>query len=125
MLEGMSGFIAGVTNPRFVDLPCWDVVCDVETGRITVNKNLGGGLGPTGGSEQAGTSEASLGSQVRNEVQEKGSGEAGRGKDGSRADCLDNQFMEEVCSFVRTDVDKTFCQVLMSLDHPGNSIALW
>jgi hypothetical protein len=98
MLEGMSGFIAGVTNPRFVDLPCWDVLCDIETGRITVNKNLGGGLG--GAIAQAGTSEASLGSTVRNDAPEKGKSDQGKGKDGARADCLDNQFMDEVSTIL-------------------------
>ena len=106
MLEGMSGFIAGVTNPRFVDLPCWDVLCDIEIGRITVNKNLGGGPGPVGAMDQAGTSEASLGSTVRNDPPEKGESDQGKGKDGSRPDCIDNTFMDEVCAVSADDHDK-------------------
>lgn len=42
MLEEMPGFIAGVTNPRFEELPTrWDVLCNMETGRITVSKEIG------------------------------------------------------------------------------------
>ncbi|CAO1612702.1 unnamed protein product [Parajaminaea phylloscopi] len=37
-LETTPGFIAGVTNPRFEELKCWDVLCNVETGKITVSK---------------------------------------------------------------------------------------
>lgn len=35
-----AGFIAGVTNPRFEDLRCWDVLCNVETGKITVHRDI-------------------------------------------------------------------------------------
>lgn len=34
------GYIAGVTNPRFEELRCWDLLCNVETGRITVHKDI-------------------------------------------------------------------------------------
>lgn len=45
MLYGGSrfspGFIAGVTNPRFEDLHSrWDVLCNIDTGRITVSKDI-------------------------------------------------------------------------------------
>ncbi|KAE8187291.1 hypothetical protein CF336_g6623, partial [Tilletia laevis] len=29
-----------VTNPRFEDLPAWDVICNIETGRITISKDI-------------------------------------------------------------------------------------
>lgn len=36
-----TGYIAGVTNPRFEELPfVWDVLCNVKTGRITVSKEI-------------------------------------------------------------------------------------
>lgn len=42
MLEEMPGFIAGVTNPRFEELPTrWDVLCNMETGKIIVSKEIG------------------------------------------------------------------------------------
>ncbi|PWN23179.1 spindle pole body interacting protein [Microstroma glucosiphilum] len=40
VLERTPGYIAGVTNPRFEELRCWDLLCNVETGRITVHKDI-------------------------------------------------------------------------------------
>lgn len=35
------GFVAGVCNPAFADRPSWwDVLCNVETGKISVSKDL-------------------------------------------------------------------------------------
>lgn len=34
------GFIAGVTNPRFEELKCWDVLCNIETGKVTVSRYI-------------------------------------------------------------------------------------
>jgi hypothetical protein len=35
------GFIAGVTNPLFqVHDEWWDILCDIETGRITISNEL-------------------------------------------------------------------------------------
>ncbi|CAO1621158.1 unnamed protein product [Sympodiomycopsis kandeliae] len=39
-LEQTPGFIAGVTNPRFEQLKCWDLLCNIETGRITIAKDI-------------------------------------------------------------------------------------
>ncbi|KAK0522061.1 hypothetical protein OC834_006426 [Tilletia horrida] len=39
-MEKVPGYIAGVTNPRFEDLPAWDVICNIETGKITVSKDI-------------------------------------------------------------------------------------
>ncbi|WFD32357.1 hypothetical protein MSPP1_003402 [Malassezia sp. CBS 17886] len=36
-LAKMPSYVAGVTNPRFRELPVWDVLCDVDSGRITVS----------------------------------------------------------------------------------------
>lgn len=33
-------FIAGVTNPIFESMPIWDVLCNIETGKISVNKDI-------------------------------------------------------------------------------------
>lgn len=40
MCSHRPGFIAGVTNPRFEELRCWDVLCNIETGQIIVHKNI-------------------------------------------------------------------------------------
>ena len=34
------GFIAGATNPIFEQALCWDILCNIETAKITVNKNI-------------------------------------------------------------------------------------
>lgn len=40
-LEATPGYIVGVINPRFEDLQhTWDILCNIETGRITVSKHL-------------------------------------------------------------------------------------
>lgn len=39
-LEQTPGYIAGVTNPRFEELKCWDVLCNIETGKITIAKDI-------------------------------------------------------------------------------------
>lgn len=41
VLKQVPGYIAGVTNPRFEDLSSrWDVICNIQTGRITVSKDI-------------------------------------------------------------------------------------
>lgn len=60
-----QGWVAGVTNPRFEDLTAsWDVLCNIDTGRITVSKECRGEREPvvrSGGSlEEGKASELSL-----------------------------------------------------------------
>ncbi|KZS96252.1 spindle pole body interacting protein [Sistotremastrum niveocremeum HHB9708] len=40
IFESVSGFIAGVTNPVFEQAGKWDVLCNIETGRILVNRDI-------------------------------------------------------------------------------------
>lgn len=35
-----TGYIAGVTNPIFENLPMWDVLCNIVTNTITVHKDI-------------------------------------------------------------------------------------
>ncbi|ETS60005.1 hypothetical protein PaG_05996 [Moesziomyces aphidis] len=46
-LETVPGYIAGVTNPRFEDLHAWDLLLNVETGRIQVAKDIAPAPTPT------------------------------------------------------------------------------
>lgn len=47
-LEATPGYIAGVINPRFEDLQhTWDILCNIETGRITVSKHFDRGMATT------------------------------------------------------------------------------
>ncbi|TKA55207.1 hypothetical protein B0A53_02177 [Rhodotorula sp. CCFEE 5036] len=40
-LQNIPGFIAGVCNPAFADRPSWwDVLCNIETGRVIISKDL-------------------------------------------------------------------------------------
>lgn len=94
----MSGFVAGVTNPRFIDLPCWDVCCDIETGKITVNKNMKPGTGTT---SKEGL-EVDLGDEVKDAPVAKMTAT-------QKADCIDNQFMEEVsCISLRSEISSSY-----------------
>lgn len=41
IMEELPGFVVGVNNPRFEELPMlWDVYVDVEKGSVRVNKNV-------------------------------------------------------------------------------------
>ncbi|KAJ1018902.1 hypothetical protein NDA16_004705 [Ustilago loliicola] len=52
-LEKVPGYIAGVTNPRFEDLHAWDLLLNVETGRIQVAKDIAPAAPPTSGPSQS------------------------------------------------------------------------
>ena len=104
ILEEFSGYVAGVTNPRFEELThTWDVLCNLETGRVTVSKDLksvaGSGTGAGSGSIPRGsrTSDVSLsGSMVKVDDDSAPNTPAVKMSASSRPDCTDNQFIEEV-----------------------------
>ncbi|KAJ1600348.1 hypothetical protein NDA14_006775 [Ustilago hordei] len=52
-LEKVPGYIAGVTNPRFEDLHAWDLLLNVETGRIQVAKDIAPAASPASGPSQS------------------------------------------------------------------------
>jgi hypothetical protein len=104
ILEEFSGYIAGVTNPRFEELPTtWDVLCNLETGRVTVSKELktnAANLGVSTGTMRSGrSSDTSLTSSIVR-VEEDGIGNSttpqAKMNSVSKADCVDNAFMEDV-----------------------------
>ncbi|GAA5958013.1 hypothetical protein JCM21900_004745 [Sporobolomyces salmonicolor] len=40
-LQEVDGYIAGVCNPAFADRPSWwDLLCNIETGKMTISKDL-------------------------------------------------------------------------------------
>ncbi|WFD18820.1 hypothetical protein MCAP1_001031 [Malassezia caprae] len=39
-LASMRGFVAGTKNPRMAELDMWDVLCDCDTGSITVSRTI-------------------------------------------------------------------------------------
>jgi hypothetical protein len=95
ILEEFGGYVAGVANPRFEELHhTWDVLCDLNTGKVTVSKDLKS-AGTGGGKKRE--SDASLGGSI---VQVDGDSApntpAVKMSSASRPDCTDNQFMDEV-----------------------------
>lgn len=124
-LESVAGYVAGVTNPRFEDLKIWDVLCNIETGRITVSKDIEPAppLRPTGGPSFVNTFASSGDGTYANGIGPDGEARLarapsetdvvgtmtgsqvniGKGRDRSgtssieaRTDAYDNAFMDEV-----------------------------
>jgi hypothetical protein len=96
-LEATPGYIAGVINPRFEDLPrTWDILCNTETGRITVSKHLE--FGPNG--VAVASSASSLTGFDGNADEHLVAASLLMGGDGlensGKGESPDNQFMEEV-----------------------------
>lgn len=130
--EFNSGFVAGVTNPRFEELPStWDVLCNLETGKVTVSKELKSAIGPNpalvnmGMSKGSGrSSESSLDKSIVKVDEDTGtamSTPAGKQAAQSRADCVDNQFMEDVSQPLRFPLHLlTTCS-----DPVGDAVSLW
>jgi len=93
ILEEFSGFVAGVTNPRFEELPMtWDVLCNLETGKVTVSKDFKS----SGMAARKQSSDSSLGSVVKVEEDNQAGTPTAKMNIATRADCMDNQFMEDV-----------------------------
>lgn len=98
IFEEFSGYVAGVTNPRFEELPMtWDVLCNLETGKVTVSKNLRSASVSVGSIKSSRSSETSLSASIVkvDDDNTTGTPQAKRASV-SRADCVDNQFMDEV-----------------------------
>ncbi|KAL7423106.1 hypothetical protein Q5752_002405 [Cryptotrichosporon argae] len=105
VLEEFSGYVAGVCNPRFEELPTtWDVLCNLETGRVTVSKELK--AGPMS-NHAARASQSSLGSGSHVGGTSGGSGRgdgaaddvaapAGKMASAAKADSVDAAFMDEI-----------------------------
>jgi hypothetical protein len=95
ILEEFQGFVAGVSNPRFEELHhTWDVLCNLETGRVTVSKDLKTSVSGVKGRRE---SESSLDkSIVQVDADSAPNTPAVKMSATSRPDCTDNQFIEEV-----------------------------
>ena len=114
MLEDVPGYIAGVTNPRFEDLPhTWDVLCNLDSGKITVSKALtsdsgdresttnGIGSGSIGGGGKS--SSMTTGGEANSLGGHDGESAAGQhssGSTGNNKDTFDNLFMDDVMAAI-------------------------
>ncbi|GAA5968749.1 hypothetical protein JCM11641_000720 [Rhodosporidiobolus odoratus] len=113
-LQNVDGFIAGVCNPAFADRPSWwDVLCNIETGKITVSKDLKspfsvssislpGSLGGKGGTSTKGETAGWNGGGSGGGADEFGNngGSGGGGKEGGggkdKGESADQAFMDEI-----------------------------
>jgi hypothetical protein len=134
ILAEFDGFVAGVTNPRFEELPTrWDVLCNIETGRVSVSKELKvGNSGVIMGSMRSGkSSETSLATSVIKVGEDDGLANTPQAKASasSKSDCVDNAFMEDVSlypirqqlPYIRT-TKAYYVQVLSSMNsHYGEN----
>jgi hypothetical protein len=113
-----DGYIAGVCNPAFADRPSWwDVLCNIETGKIVVSKDLRSP--PSSFASNTLTAGGTLGAGSRNTLgradaaqwaanggvdefgAQTGGGGGGGGKEGKegKGESSDQVFMEEVRRF--------------------------
>lgn len=91
ILEEFPGYVAGVCNPRFEDLPStWDVLCNLETGRVTVSKEL-----PMANVKSDISSDVSFSTSTKEEEAALATNKVNAV---AKSDCIDNQFMEEILS---------------------------
>ena len=98
ILEEFSGYVAGVTNPRFEELPgTWDVLCNLETGKVAVSKHLTSTTASYANMKSGRSSETSLSASIVKVDDDPQAGTpAAKMSAQGRADCVDNQFMEDV-----------------------------
>ncbi|GAA5928125.1 AFI1/MesA family protein [Sporobolomyces koalae] len=97
-LENVPGYIAGVCNPAFADRPTWwDVLCNLETGKITVSKDLRRPTS-TSGSNLRGLK---LDPNSMERAGEDGHKEKDKDK-GDKGDHADNLFMEEILHAIQS-----------------------
>ncbi|GAA5982185.1 hypothetical protein JCM10908_004772 [Rhodotorula pacifica] len=112
-LQNIPGFIAGVCNPAFADRPSWwDVLCNIETGKVIVSKDLRPSPAPTSihsilhrsSSRRVGDALANS-NGGRDGVDELGiltGGLASSDKADSKADLTDVTFMQEILSAIQS-----------------------
>jgi hypothetical protein len=102
MLEDTPGYIAGVINPRFEDLQhTWDILCNTETGKITVSKYLVSDSRSSDGPSRALSPSTSIFSRedsVVNDAPPLSADGLGNQRDAimTKGESADSQFMNEV-----------------------------
>ncbi|BGP24301.1 hypothetical protein JCM10295v2_003211 [Rhodotorula toruloides] len=122
-LQNVPGFIAGVCNPAFADRPSWwDVLCNLETGKVVVSKELKPSATAAIGSQTNGSrntigrasdfanwASANGGPGARDGVDELGmlngpanqGGPSGRAADG-KGESPDSVFMDEISNAIQS-----------------------
>lgn len=122
-LEAVEGFIAGVCNPAFANKPSWwDVLCNMETGKITVSKDITPAPSstrsfatlPRGGGGGAGSPH--LGSAAFEEELLGGKPAAvpAAGGAGAKAESADSVFMEEMMATIQSHYGEQIVRARMT-----------
>lgn len=94
--DARPGYIAGVCNPAFAEKPgWWDVLCNIETGKITVSKDLAAAPASTRSLSSA-TRAQPLDNGVAAFLDVDEMGKLSSAVSPSKADSADNVFMDEV-----------------------------
>ena len=70
----------------------WDVLCNLETGKVTISKELK----PSGVASGKQPLDSSLGNAVKVEEESQTGTPLAKMNGATKADCMDNQFMEDV-----------------------------
>lgn len=147
-LERVPGYIAGVTNPRFEELRAWDVLCNIETGRISVAKDIepalplrptapstmtdtfssatySSGIGPEGEARLVrapSEPDISIGSNASQTGTVRGRDRAGTGIE-ARHDAPDNVFMDEITLAISARYGERYVRSRF-IDYAANFIRL-
>lgn len=112
MMEEMPGYIAGVTNPRFEDLHAmWDVLCNLETGKITVSKSIVDERSMTQAYESMTikSTTGSLGSAENGDISATIPQVSSRpGEPTTKGETADSLFMEEIMAAVESHMGESF-----------------
>jgi hypothetical protein len=135
VLEGLPGFVAGVINPRFEELPhTWDVLCNIDTGKVTVSKDVRSTPAPVAKEK---SSDSSLGSSIYKVGEEVNGTPAAKMTAVSKPDSIDNLLMDDVSGIVIPTTSKPIALWLGDLrtrikkteadegDRHEHSYALW
>ncbi|KZT60916.1 spindle pole body interacting protein [Calocera cornea HHB12733] len=112
VMETTVGYIAGVTNPIFETFSTWDILCNIETGQIVVNKNI---KQPTYSPVLV---SSTFGRQQREGDDDRESlnavnGAPSRADNAGRPDAADNAFMEDITSAIQAHYGETVIRMRM------------
>ncbi|KAJ9103891.1 hypothetical protein QFC21_002354 [Naganishia friedmannii] len=110
MLAETPGYIAGVINPRFEDLQhTWDVLCNTETGKITVSKYLVSDSRNSEGPSRALSPATSIFSREEGATYDAPplSGEGTGDTFLNKGESTDSQFIDEILAMVASGCSET------------------
>ncbi|KDQ14075.1 hypothetical protein BOTBODRAFT_33187 [Botryobasidium botryosum FD-172 SS1] len=102
----VPGFIVGVTNPIFESRSIWDVLCNIETGKIIVNKDIRPAPPLSSNPHTLLSRSGIVPTSVEDDASKIAASAPKDGKEGpknefvAKADSADNHFMEDILSAI-------------------------